>query len=107
MYSVIVGRPTFWATCAKTVLTEYLSASDSVIWPKDWLRSFCSGTPEIVTGELPLIIEFGVYLPLSIAAVAVTTLKVEPGGPGAPWVASLNRLQPGVLRHTVSDWLSS
>ncbi len=30
-------------------------------------------------GELPLMTEFGVYMPLSIAAVAVTILNVEPG----------------------------
>ena len=38
-----------------------------------------------MTGELPLTTESGVYLPLSIAAVAVTTLNVEPGG-YCPWV---------------------
>ncbi len=48
--------------------------------PKLWLRSLLSGTPEMVTGDLPLTIEFGVNLPLSIAAAAVTTLNVEPGG---------------------------
>ena len=30
-------------------------------------------------GELPLMIDWGVYFPVSIAAIAVTTLKVEPG----------------------------
>ena len=80
MYSVIVGRPTCSATCAKTVLIEYVSAVVSVCGPQLWLPSLASGTPETVIGELPLMIESGVYLPLSIAAVAVTTLNVEPGG---------------------------
>ena len=31
-------------------------------------------------GDLPSTTEFGVYLPESSAAVAVTTLIVEPGG---------------------------
>ena len=57
--------------------------------PKLWLLSFCSGTPETVLGDLPLTVEFGVYRPLSMAAVAVTTLKVEPGGQAA-WVELLN-----------------
>jgi hypothetical protein len=39
-----------------------------------------SGTPEIFLPFLPLTVEFGLYLPLSSAAVAVTALKVEPGG---------------------------
>ena len=47
--------------------------------PKLWPSSFCSGTPEM-TLPLPLTVESGVYLPLSIAAIAVTTLNVEPGG---------------------------
>ena len=38
-----------------------------------------TGLPVIVP-VAPLMIELGVYLPLSIAAVAVTTLNVEPGG---------------------------
>ena len=80
MYFVIVRRPRLSPTWAHTVLTEYVSALIRSIGPKLWLSSFWSGTPEIVFGELPLTIEFGVYLPLSIAAVAVTTLNVEPGG---------------------------
>jgi len=35
--------------------------------------------PWILIGEWPSITESGVNLPVSIAAVAVTTLKVEPG----------------------------
>ena len=31
-------------------------------------------------GDLPSIVESGEYLPESIAAIAVTTLNVEPGG---------------------------
>ena len=80
MYLVMVPRPTFSATCANTVLTDSVNALVSVIGPKSWLRSLASGTPEITFGESPLMIELGVYSPLSIAAVAVTTLNVEPGG---------------------------
>ena len=42
--------------------------------------SFFRGTPLIVRGDEPSTIESGVYLPLSSAAAAVTTLNVEPGG---------------------------
>src|ERR1700733_4666203 len=44
----------------------------------------------MVTGELPLTTEFSVYMPLSIAAVAVTILNVEPGAYW-PWVVRLTR----------------
>ena len=40
-------------------------------------------------GDSPLMTELGVYLPLLIAAVVVTTLNVEPGGYW-PWVARLS-----------------
>ncbi len=50
-----------------------------VIWPKLSLLSFWSGTPEIGTLLRPLTVAFGLKAPVSIAAVAVTTLKVEPG----------------------------
>ena len=72
--------PSRSATCAQTVFTEKVSAVVRSISPNGWLLSLDSGTPEIVTGELPLTTEFGVYEPLSIAAAAVTTLNVEPGG---------------------------
>ena len=42
---------------------------------------------------LPSMIVSGVYLPLSNAAVAVTTLKVEPGA-YSPWVARLSSGEP-------------
>src|ERR1700722_3655739 len=96
MYLVIVARPSDSPTCAHTVLTEYVSAVVRSILPKLWLLSLDSGTPEMVTGDLPSTIEFGVYFPLSIAAVAVTTLKVEPGGYPA-WVERLKR-HPGWLQ---------
>ena len=73
-------RPRFSATCAHTVLTENVSAVVRSMEPKLWLLSLFSGTPEMVTGELPLTVLLGVYRPESIAAVAVTTLNVEPGG---------------------------
>ena len=47
--------------------------------PKDSLKSFCSGTPEIFTPLSPLTVDCGVNCPVSIAAVSVTTLNVEPG----------------------------
>ena len=71
--------PSFSATWAQTVLTDFASASVSVIWPKLSFSSFCSGTPEIAHVVAPETVDSGVNLPLSIAAVAVTTLKVEPG----------------------------
>ena len=39
-----------------------------------------SGTPLMTFGLEPLMNESGVYLPVSSAAAAVTTLNVEPGG---------------------------
>jgi hypothetical protein len=80
MYLVIVPRPRLSATCAHTVLTENVSAVVRSMLPKLWLASLASGTPETFFGESPLTTEPGVYLPLSIAALAVTTLNVEPGG---------------------------
>ena len=62
------------------MLTEFVSASVSVIGPKSWPPEFSSGAPLIVFGDEPSTIESGLNLPLSSAAVAVTTLKVEPGG---------------------------
>ena len=42
--------------------------------------AFSSGTPLIVFGDEASMVVSGVIFPLSSAAVAVTTLKVEPGG---------------------------
>src|SRR5690349_21231667 len=84
MYLVRVSRPRRSATWAHTVLTENVSAVVRSMAPKLWLLSFDRGTPEMVFGESPLTVEFGVNMPLSIAATAVTTLNVEPGG-YRPW----------------------
>ena len=73
------------------------------MFPKLWLPSFWSGIPEMVFGESPLTIDPGVYFPLSIAAVAVTTLKVEPGGYAA-CVELLTR-QDGALHAFASGLL--
>ena len=48
--------------------------------PNCSLSKLFSGAPEIVFGDLPSTWLSFVYLPLSIAATAVTTLNVEPGG---------------------------
>ncbi len=80
MYSTSVSRPTSSPTCANTVLTEFVSASVNEIGPKLWPPEFSSGTPEIVFGEEPSMIESGRTRPVSSAAAAVTTLNVEPGG---------------------------
>ena len=62
------------------MLTEFVSASVRVIRPKLFPPKFVSGTPSISFGDFPSTNDCGVKRPLSIAAVAVTTLKVEPGG---------------------------
>ena len=62
------------------MLTELVSASVSVDVPKDSPPSLLSGTPEISSALSPSTSESGVNCPVSIAAVAVTTLNVEPGG---------------------------
>ena len=80
MYSTSVPRPMVSPTWAKTVLTELVSASVNEIGPKLVPPAFASGTPLIVFGDEPSITVSGVTLPLSSAAVAVTTLNVEPGG---------------------------
>ncbi len=80
MYSYIVSPPSFSPTCAKTVLTEWVSASVSEMSPKSSPPSFARGTPEILIPLSPLITESGVNWPLSSAAAAVTTFIVEPGG---------------------------
>src|SRR3984957_4273834 len=89
MCFVIVSRPSESATCAPTALTGKVRAVVSEIGPKLWSLSLDSGTPEMVTGELPLTTESGGYLPLSIAAVGGPTLNVEPGG-YCPWVDRLS-----------------
>src|SRR5947209_15289002 len=103
MYLVIVPRPSCSPTWAQTVFTENVSASVRLVGPKLWLLSFESGTPEMVTGELPLTVESGVKRPLSSAAAAVTTLNVEPGGYPA-WVERLKVETPGPV---ALGWLSS
>ena len=75
----MVALPTCSATCAQTVFTDFTSASVSVISPKLSLLSLCNGTPETSTPLRPLMVELGVNIPESIAAVAVTTLNVDPG----------------------------
>jgi hypothetical protein len=80
MYSAMVPLPSFSATCAHTVFTENVSAVVRSMSPKDLLPELAIGTPEISFGESPLTTEDGWNSPLSIAAVAVTTLNVEPGG---------------------------
>ena len=79
MYSTSVSAPTRSPTCAKTVFTELVSASVNEIGPKSCPPEFSSGAPLIVLGEEPSMTVSGETLPVSSAAVAVTTLKVEPG----------------------------
>ena len=62
------------------MLTELVSAVVSVIGPNYSLPKLDSGTPPITFGDLPFSTDSGVKRPLSSAAAAVTTLKVEPGG---------------------------
>ena len=60
MYFAIVCLPSFSPTDAHAVLTECVSASVSVIWPKFSLPKLRSGTPEIGLRFLPLTVESGV-----------------------------------------------
>src|SRR2546421_114375 len=103
MYLVIVPRRTRSATCAQTVLIEKVSAVVRSTGPKLWLLSFESGTPEIVTGDLPLTTELGVNRPLSSAATSVTILKVEPGG----YRPCVERFRVEIFAPVASGWLSS
>jgi hypothetical protein len=48
--------------------------------PNCSLEKLRSGAPEMFIGELPTTVDSGVKPPPSSAAVAVTTLNVEPGG---------------------------
>jgi hypothetical protein len=75
----MVALPSFSPTWAKTVFTDLASAVRRSIVPNDWLKSLASGTPEIFTPLVPSTGELGLKRPVSIAAVAVTTLNVEPG----------------------------
>jgi len=79
MYFAMVRLPSFSPTVAHAVFTEWVSASVSVMRPKLSPPKLRSGTPEIGFRLRPLTSEFGVNSPLSIAAIAVTTLNVEPG----------------------------
>ncbi len=80
MYSNMVRFPTRSPTSPQTVLTELVSACVRVTGPKSSPPKFASGTPPISLGELPSTTDCGVNFPESSAAVAVTTLNVEPGG---------------------------
>ena len=80
MYLYIRDLPSFTPTCAQTVFTECVSAVVSEMSPNCSPPKLDSGTPSITLGDFPLRNELGVNLPLSSAAVAVTTLKVDPGG---------------------------
>ena len=75
----MVSLPSVWPTCAQTVFTELVSASVRLTWPKLSPPELLSGTPPIVCGDEPSTDGLGLYLPVSSAAAAVTTLKVEPG----------------------------
>ena len=59
MYSAIVSLPSFSATDAHTVLTEFVSASVSVISPKSSPPKLSSGMPEITLPFSPLRVELG------------------------------------------------
>ena len=86
MYSRIVFLPSFSATCAQTVLTEFVSANVRSMSPKLSSPKLFSGAPEISLPFSPLTRESGWNSPESIAAEAVTAFIVEPGG-NRPWVA--------------------
>src|SRR5215207_468880 len=89
MYLAIVRWPTVWATCAHTVLTEFVRAVVRLMSPNDAPPELLSGAPEMSLGLSPLSTESGVNFPESSAAVAVTTLNVDPGGYW-PWVVRLS-----------------
>ena len=73
-------RPTRSPSRANTVLTELVSDSVKLTPPKLSPPKLVSGDPLMVCGELPSKVDSGVALPVSSAAAAVTTLKVDPGG---------------------------
>ena len=62
------------------MFTELVSAVVRSTGPKLAPPEFASGTPSIEIPVSPLTTESGVNSPESSAAVAVTTLNVEPGG---------------------------
>ncbi len=72
-----------------------MSASVSVTTPADSPPALHSGWPWTLVRQLPWpsIVVWGVNLPLSRAAVAVTTLNVEPGA-YSPCVARLSSGEP-------------
>jgi hypothetical protein len=80
MYSKRVSSPTLAPTWANQVLTELVSAVSSAIGPQLWLKSLLSSCPSSMIVPGASIVVSGVIVPLSRAAAAVTTLKVEPGG---------------------------
>ena len=80
MYSNRVSSPTRSPTWANQVLTELVSASSRVRPEYEVPKSFSSGWPWTSSEPGASIGVSGVIVPLSSAAAAVTTLKVEPGG---------------------------
>ena len=80
MYSFMVALPSFSPTWANAVLTDLASAVLRSIWPKSSLKSLASGTPEILLAAVAVDRRAAARTaPVSIAAVEVTTLNVEPG----------------------------
>ena len=60
MYFFIVALPSFSPTSPNTVLTDFVSASVSVMSPKDSPASLLRGTPEMGLPLRPLMRESGV-----------------------------------------------
>ena len=58
-----------------------------------------SGVPEMILPFLPLTVDCGVYLPESMAATAVTTGKVDPGG----YTSAIDRFSSGWSGSCVSS----
>ena len=56
----MMWRPSFSPTSPKTVFTECVSASVSVIAPNCSPPKLLIGTPLMIFGDLPLMIELGV-----------------------------------------------
>ena len=72
--------PSFSATSAQTVLTEFVSANVRSMSPKLSSPKLFSGAPEISLPFLPLTLESGWYLPESMAAEAVRIEAALPRG---------------------------